>query len=64
MKFFRRWGSARTRLFIPLETFLRIEAASGIVLLAATVCALLWANSPWSISYGELWHAPAGHFLI
>ena len=41
----------------PLEKFLRVEAASGVVLLAAAIAALLWANSPWADSYEALWHA-------
>jgi Na+:H+ antiporter, NhaA family len=45
------------RLFLPLEQFLRIEASSGIVLLVATVGALLWANSPWRGVYDSIWHA-------
>jgi NhaA family Na+:H+ antiporter len=44
----------------PLEAFLRIEAASGILLLAAAGVALLWANSPWAQSYIQLWHTPLG----
>jgi Na+:H+ antiporter, NhaA family len=35
------------RVFKPLERFLHVEAASGLVLLTAAVLALLWANSPW-----------------
>ena len=31
----------------PLERFLRIEAASGILLLVAAILALICANSPW-----------------
>ena len=42
----------------PLERFLRIEAASGVVLLLATAVALVWANSPWAESYTHLWHTP------
>ena len=39
---------ASARLFArPLQRFLGIEAAGGIVLLVATVVALVWANSPW-----------------
>jgi NhaA family Na+:H+ antiporter len=52
-------GSARPvpRLVLrPLQTFLRTEEASGILLLAAAVAALLWANSPWRASYDALWH--------
>jgi NhaA family Na+:H+ antiporter len=44
----------------PLEGFLRIEAASGILLLAAAAAALIWANSPWGLSYTHLWHTPLG----
>ncbi len=39
----------------PLRTFLRTEAAGGIVLLGATVAALVWANSPFANSYESLW---------
>jgi NhaA family Na+:H+ antiporter len=44
----------------PLERFLRIEAASGILLLVAAAVALAWANSPWAESYVHLWHTPIG----
>ncbi|AKQ63926.1 Na+/H+ antiporter NhaA type [Myxococcus hansupus] len=44
----------------PLERFLRIEAASGILLLVAAAVALLWANSPWAESYAHFWHTPLG----
>ena len=39
----------------PLSSFLRTETGGAGVLLAATILALLWANSPWSDSYSELW---------
>ena len=42
------------RLGRPVRRFLRVEAASGIVLLIATVAALVWANSPWEHSYHEI----------
>lgn len=42
----------------PVRRFLRIEAAGGILLLAATVAALVWANSPAHHSYVRLWHEP------
>lgn len=47
----------------PLRRFLDTEAASGAVLLVATVAALVWANSPWSGSYESLWHTKAGFSL-
>jgi NhaA family Na+:H+ antiporter len=37
------------------QQFTRLQASSGILLLLATVLALLWANSPWGESYFELW---------
>ncbi len=39
----------------PVASFLRVEAAGGIVLLAATVLALVWANTPWSDVYEQFW---------
>jgi NhaA family Na+:H+ antiporter len=39
-----------------LQHFLDTEASGGIILLAAAVAALVWANSPWSGSYDRLWH--------
>lgn len=44
----------------PLERFLRIEAASGILLLTAALVALALANSPWSQGYTAFWHTPVG----
>lgn len=42
----------------PLERFLHVEAASGVLLLVAALVALGWANSPWGASYAAVWHAP------
>jgi NhaA family Na+:H+ antiporter len=42
----------------PLERFLHVEASSGILLLAAALVAVVWANSPWAESYEALWHTP------
>ncbi|KJA11108.1 sodium:proton antiporter [Acidovorax temperans] len=46
------------RAFATLERFLHIEAVSGVVLLVAAAIALIWANSPLSHSYHDLWHTP------
>ncbi len=46
------------RLLGPLQRFLAIEAASGILLLAAAIVAFAWANSPWSDAYFALWQTP------
>jgi Na+/H+ antiporter NhaA len=40
---------------VPLREFLHTEISSGLVLLAAAVAALAWANSPWWRSYESLW---------
>ena len=53
------WLAARrvaSRLSAPIERFLSLETASGVLLLLAAAIALVWANSPWSSSYGALWH--------
>ncbi len=42
------------RIGRPVRDFLRIEAAGGLLLIIATVVALVWANSPWSGSYHEI----------
>ena len=39
----------------PIVRFLQIEAAGGILLVVATVAALVWANSPWKAGYESLW---------
>ena len=46
---------SRQAVLQPLRDFLHTEAAGGVVLVGATVIALLWANSPWTDSYFDLW---------
>ena len=38
-----------------LRRYLETEAGGAVILLAATLVALLWANSPWRGSYQTLW---------
>ena len=45
------------RFLRPIQSFMRIEAAGGLILLAAAIVAMVWANSPWSDSYLDLLHA-------
>lgn len=40
----------------PLQRFLHVEAGGGVILLAATVVALAWANSPWRGGYQAVFH--------
>ncbi len=42
-------------LITPFQKFVKIESFSGILLLSATIIALIWANSPYSHSYESLW---------
>lgn len=34
-----------------VQRFIETEAAGGLVLLAAAIAALVWANSPWQASF-------------
>lgn len=45
------------RVARPVNAFLHVEASGGILLVVATVVALVWANSPWKASYHDLFHA-------
>jgi NhaA family Na+:H+ antiporter len=47
-------------LMDPLQRFLHVESASGIVLLLATITALLLANSPWSEEFLAFWKTKIG----
>jgi Na+/H+ antiporter NhaA len=42
-------------LAAPVRAFLGNQTGSAAFLLAATVAALVWANSPWSDSYESVW---------
>ncbi len=44
------------RVVRPFQDFARKQSSGGILLIAATVVALAWANSPWGESYVGLWH--------
>ena len=44
------------RIGLSMQRFLGIEAAGGILLIVAAIIALIWANSPWSNSYFDLWN--------
>jgi Na+:H+ antiporter, NhaA family len=52
----RARGFVYRRVVLAAQAFIRIEASSGIVLLAAALAALAWANSPWDESYFDFWH--------
>lgn len=57
---YARNPDGRTARFIrPLRDFLHQEASAGLLLVGAAVVALIWANSPWSDSYFDLWNTEA-----
>ncbi|KRB76232.1 hypothetical protein ASE01_14575 [Nocardioides sp. Root190] len=45
----------------PVREFLHVESAGSVLLLAATLVALLWVNLPfdgWASGYDHFWHTP------
>ncbi|APX99952.1 Na+/H+ antiporter NhaA [Lacinutrix venerupis] len=44
----------------PFQKFVKIESFSGILLMLATIIALVWANSPFGDVYRELWQYDIG----
>lgn len=42
----------------PFQRFIHAQSTGGVLLLAATVVAMLWANSPWAESYAIFWNMP------
>jgi Na+:H+ antiporter, NhaA family len=52
----------------PFARFAKLEAAGGVLLLASTIAALVWANSPWKGSYDAIWNTKVsvglGHFVL
>ena len=52
---FRDTTAWARNLAAPLRDFLHTESGGALVLLGATIAALLWANSPWPDSYESVW---------
>ncbi len=50
----------KKRLLSPFQKFVQIESLSGILLFAATIVAMVWANSPFGESYTNLWQYNIG----
>src|SRR3954471_5694611 len=47
-----------------IADILRKETVGGVLLLAGTVLALLWANSSWAAGYEELQHTAVGPAVL
>ena len=61
-------STATSLLLRPFQTFFKLEAASGVLLLVCAAAALILANSPLAASYFDLWQTivtvGAGSFVI
>jgi Na+:H+ antiporter, NhaA family len=53
-------GSRIEQVMLPFQEFVHQEASGGILLMACTVAALIWANSPWAGAYHALWQTELG----
>ncbi|WP_319777631.1 Na+/H+ antiporter NhaA [Maridesulfovibrio sp.] len=56
------------RMLQPFYEFVKIESSGGLILIIATVIALIWANSPWGRFYEAFKNMPltvgAGDFVL
>jgi Na+:H+ antiporter, NhaA family len=43
-------------LYKAIREFILLEVSGGVILLAAAVVAIIWANSPWAEGYFALWN--------
>ena len=50
----------REKLLSPFQKFVNLQSSSGILLLATTIIALVWANSSIGDSYHGFWHYEIG----
>lgn len=52
--------TASTQRLSAFQRFVNIESLSGLLLLGATIIALIWANSPYADAYADLWNFKLG----
>ena len=50
----------KKKILSPFQKFVEIESFSGILLLIATIIAIVWANSPFGDSYQSIWQYKIG----
>ena len=50
----------KTNFLTPFQKFVKIESFSGILLFAATLIAMIWANSGFGDSYQSIWEYKIG----
>ncbi|MGB3684309.1 MAG: Na+/H+ antiporter NhaA [Ornithinimicrobium sp.] len=51
-------GALGGQVATGVRRFMATQTSSATVLLAATLVALVWANSPWGGTYESFWHTP------
>ncbi len=51
----RRESLVTRAVVMPVQEFIHIQGISSVLLLAAAIAALVWANSPWHESYHHVW---------
>ena len=51
----RRESLVTRAVVMPIQQFIHIQGISSVLLLAAAIAALVWANSPWHDSYHYVW---------
>ena len=51
----RRESLVTRAVVMPVQQFIHIQGISSVLLLAAAIGALAWANSPWQDSYHHVW---------
>lgn len=56
----RRAEKVMDTILSPVDRFLRLEAASGLLLIAVTIFAMVWANSPFHEVYEHMIEMPIG----
>ncbi|HEY7566672.1 MAG TPA: Na+/H+ antiporter NhaA, partial [Gemmatimonadaceae bacterium] len=49
----RRWFQ---RFLAPFEQFAQTGSLASVLLIAAMLVAMVWANSPWAATYFTLWN--------
>lgn len=50
----------RKIILTPFQKFIKLESFAGILLFGMTIIALIWANSPYGVSYENLWNYELG----
>ncbi len=46
------------KLTSPIQRFMELETAGGLLLVLITIVAMVWANSPWGAAYEHFFHTP------